>query len=690
MKELPRRNSAVRWVALGFLALGAILVGGIRMADKARQAQPRHIANYTPWSKETIAVAESIPIQDGGRVKPLSTFAGFTLYQIHGDRSMKIDIPNTDEGAKPGKDGKPPHKTIELRPTEWLLDCLFRPHFAVDLPMFRIDNSAVVTALGLTPGAKRDHYSYRDLQAGRAKLDELASTYERITAEKRNGEQQQTIDLAVNTRKLEGLFQYFAFTRGLRLEHAEPGQPQSASMSAILSSASLFSQVIAEAKGQGSDIPVHVKALLEQVVDHANMSRSVLLLYPPDDSESREWTGVGNEIMPVMTGQAANPERSIQRVKLLEELVIAAGRSDAEFRGKLTELGNDTITLAKNRGDYRSVPVEATYYREDWFLKSLVFFILGSLLAGGMWAAGWNSVGRLFAWATGLCTGAGFVLCTIAIVKRSYIMNRPPVGNLYDTIIFIGATIVLLSLIVELLTRRRFGLGIAPMLGASLVMLSRLYEVDDAKDHMDPLVAVLRSNYWLTTHVITIVLGYMAALMAAFISHIYVFMRGTGLDQGDRNLQRTLTRAAYGCVCFALFLSLVGTVLGGVWANDSWGRFWGWDPKENGALLIVLWNLAILHARLGGFLKEWAFHFACVFGSCIVMFSWWHVNFFNTGLHTYGFTSGKGLIWTWYILEILFIVAGCVMWMIQNSLNEARKQQRASHLPPQLNVKSEA
>ena len=86
----------------------------------------------------------------------------------------------------------------------------------------------------------------------------------------------------------------------------------------------------------------------------------------------------------------------------------------------------------------------------------------------------------------------------------------------------------------------------------------------------------------------------------------------------------------------------MGTVLGGIWANDSWGRFWGWDPKENGAMLIVLWCLIILHARMGGYLKEWGLHIASVLGAIVVAFSWWGVNLLGTGLHSYGFTDGIG------------------------------------------------
>jgi ABC-type transport system involved in cytochrome c biogenesis permease subunit len=239
-------------------------------------------------------------------------------------------------------------------------------------------------------------------------------------------------------------------------------------------------------------------------------------------------------------------------------------------------------------------------------------------------------------------------------------MQRPPVGNLYDTIIFIATTVVFFALLIEWLTRRRFALGIAPILGTGLIILARRFELGDAKDHMDPLVAVLDSNFWLTTHVITITLGYSAGLLAAFLSAGCVLVRGLGLDGGDKELRRALSRTVYGMICFTLFLSLVGTVLGGIWANYSWGRFWGWDPKENGALLIVLWTLSILHARLGGFIKDWGVHLASIFTAIVVTFSWWHVNFLGVGLHNYGFTAGKNTIWAFYAGMSAFLIFGFV------------------------------
>lgn len=674
MKDAPtKRNAAVRWVALGFLLIGAALIGGIYLVDKSRQPKPRHIDGYTLWSAETLKIAESIPVQDGGRVKPFSTQAGFAMFQIHGDRSLEIDISDTGKDAKPDKEGKPPHKVVKLKPTAWLLDCLFRPQYAIDLPTFRIDNSAVVKGIGLTPGAKRDRYSYREISSGRDKLLELARSYDSTEQEKRSPEQQQTIDLATNILKFESLLSYFAFTNGVRMESQDGTQSRTAPMSVVMAAAPTIQQTISEAQQRGEEIPLHVRSLLEQVLSGVNYSKNSILLFPPDDPKTREWSSVGNEIMGVMSMNSANPNQAIQRVKLLEELMASAGKGDSEFRTQLTKFRDQSVAQASARGEYRAIPLEVSYYRADWFLNALVYFLLASLLGGVMWTAGQNRTGKVFAWLCGLSTVTGAVYCLIAITQRCIIMQRPPIGNLYDTIICIATTIVLLSLIVELLTRRRFALGLAPIVGAGLILLARLYEIGDAKDHMDPLVAVLRSNYWLTIHVITITMGYTSGLLTALISHIYLFMRATGLDYSDRNLRRSLTRATYGCVCFTLFLSLVGTVLGGVWANDSWGRFWGWDPKENGALLIVLWNLAILHARLGGYLKEWSFHLACVFGSCVVVFSWWHVNFFNTGLHSYGFTSGKNLIWWWYSLEVGYMILGGIAWAVWTLVEHNRK-----------------
>ena len=115
---------------------------------------------------------------------------------------------------------------------------------------------------------------------------------------------------------------------------------------------------------------------------------------------------------------------------------------------------------------------------------------------------------------------------------------------------------------------------------------------------------------------------------------------GLGKTAKADDTYRAVAKMTYGMLGFALFFSVVGTILGGIWANESWGRFWGWDPKENGALLFCLSQLAILHARLGGLLKPFGVAMATILQGGVVAFSWWGVNLLGIGLHSYGFTAG--------------------------------------------------
>jgi ABC-type transport system involved in cytochrome c biogenesis permease subunit len=428
---------------------------------------------------------------------------------------------------------------------------------------------------------------------------------------------------------------------------------------------------IRKSRGHGHEMEPRLRDLLEQVLDSANFAKFGLFIIPPADPKVKQWRSAGNAIMDVMSGDDKDPETAIGDIKALE----SAARSVADetnFRKELVSASDRFQQRAKPRGETRSIAMEASYYRENWFLYAMIFFLIGTLAAFAMWLFGRNAVGSIFTWITLGSTLAGLGYCVTAIVLRCIIMQRPPVGNLYDTIIFIATGAVFLLLIVELITRVRIAIGIAPILGTALIILARRYEVGDAKDHMDPLVAVLDSNFWLTTHVITITLGYCVGLLSAMLSTAYILMRGLNLDDGNASLRRTLTRATYGMLCFTLLLSLVGTVLGGIWANYSWGRFWGWDPKENGALLIVLWVLAILHARLGGYLREWSLHFASVFTAVIITFSWWHVNFLGVGLHNYGFTSGKGAIGAFYAAMLAVIIFGVIAMILEKD-NKARK-----------------
>ena len=224
-------------------------------------------------------------------------------------------------------------------------------------------------------------------------------------------------------------------------------------------------------------------------------------------------------------------------------------------------------------------------------------------------------------------------------------------STLYETVIFISATGVLALLATEYFTKRRVALALAPLMGLGLMLLANQYEELTGNDTMPQLVAVLRDNFWLTVHVLCITLGYTGGLAAALIAHVYIFAKVFAKDRPGSAWYRDIAKMTYGMLCFALLTSLVGTIIGGVWANDSWGRFWGWDPKENGALLICLAQLAILHARMGGMIKAMGISLATIFQGMIIAASWWGVNLLGIGLHSYGFTAGvfNALVAFWLI-----------------------------------------
>ena len=655
-----------RWIVT-VLALGALAVVFMNMVkDVTPKGEAQKVEGYVPWEEKTVELVESLPMQDGGRIKPFSTYAGFEMLGLHGARSMKVE----------GKDGE----VFKLKPTEWLMDTVFRPQMGVNLPTFRVDNSDVLKAIGVEVKGRRDRYSYMEIEPGIPKLLELGQSYEPIEKNLRDPVQQQTIDLAYNVRKYQGMLGYLRFARtGVALEGTGvDGAPDKAvDFSAVMGTAPVVSAELERLKREGQQPPQAMLNFLQQVLEGANYSKYGLFIFPPEDAKLTTWKTAGNAIMESMTMESKDPETDAGDIKALEDVVRADPESEADFRSAFSKFKERVVNRAEKRGEMDHIAMEVTYFKRDYFLNAMVLYIIGTLCALTMWGLGQGWTGKIAYWATFLFTGLAAAISTLAIVQRCLIMERPPVGNLYDTVIFIGTTAVIFALLIEWMSRKRFALGLAPILGTALIILARRYEVGDAADHMDPLVAVLDSNFWLATHVITISLGYSAGLLAATLSCVYVLMRGLDLDGGDKDLRRSLTKAVYGSICLTVFLSLVGTVLGGIWANYSWGRFWGWDPKENGALMIVLWTLAILHARLGGIIKDWGLHLASMFTACVVAFSWWHVNFLGVGLHNYGFTAGKGTIWIFYGVMMLFIAGGVMAMLLERSSKQEKPSSTA-------------
>jgi ABC-type transport system involved in cytochrome c biogenesis permease subunit len=218
-----------------------------------------------------------------------------------------------------------------------------------------------------------------------------------------------------------------------------------------------------------------------------------------------------------------------------------------------------------------------------------------------------------------------------------------------------------------MILERFFKDGIGSVVASSVGFLTLIiaHNLSLGGDTMEMMRAVLDTNFWLATHVVVVTLGYASTFVAGFLAIVYV-ARGVFTKTLSEATAKGLTRMVYGIVCFATLFSFVGTVLGGIWADQSWGRFWGWDPKENGALIIVLWNALILHARWGGLVKERGLMNMAIFGNIVTAWSWFGVNMLGIGLHSYGFMDAA---FKWLMLfnasQLVLIALGLLplgMW----------------------------
>ena len=254
---------------------------------------------------------------------------------------------------------------------------------------------------------------------------------------------------------------------------------------------------------------------------------------------------------------------------------------------------------------------------------------------------------------------AAFVIHTLGLVLRVVITGYAPVTNLYSSAVFTGWVAVLLSLLFEYFQKKGVGSLAASVVGFLTLLVA--HHLADSGDTMEKMRAVLNSNFWLGTHVITIIMGYGATFLAGFLGLIYIvygwLRRGLSKD-----MQKSFHRMIYGAICFSLLFSFVGTVLGGIWADQSWGRFWGWDPKENGALMIVLWTALVLHALRGGMIKTRGLVNLAIIGNVITAWSWFGTNMLGVGLHAYGFMDSA---FFWLVLFWLsqFLIIG-LEWLV--------------------------
>ncbi len=580
-------------------------------ADTTHAHEHVEPSSHAPWTARTLELFGSLPVQDGGRIKPLSTFAGFTMLRLNGKRTLTTFDDQKQE------------------PVEWMLDVLLFPDIAIRQPVFIVSDVDAVSAIGVSIDGKkkRDRWTYGELQPGMPKLFSLAHDYDAVPPKERSTVQQQVVDLASNVMSFLRLARFFEFAHG--------GDAQESDALAL--------------------IPCGVEA-------------------PPDSA----WLTPADALRTIGPKTKLS-ETNAALISGLEALVDK--RTDpAGFESALDSLHTRLVAMAEVRGEYARVPLERTYYKLNLIGWSLSLFVGAFLAVAFSWLRPKN---KLLYRLTALAVFSAAVLLVGAIVLRCMIRGRPPVSTLYETVLFVTGVGTLVALFIEWVYKSRVAISAAAVLGMIGLFVANGYETLDKQDTMPSLVAVLDTNFWLATHVTCITIGYSAGMLAALLGSAYLIGKVFGWKRDDPKFRREQARMVYGVLCFAVIFSTVGTILGGIWANESWGRFWGWDPKENGALLIVLAELVILHARMGGLLRDHGVCMAAAFLGSVVAFSWWGVNLLGVGLHSYGFTSGiHTALWTYYGIQWGIVgLGGIAFWRERTSGAKGVPHAAAANVP---------
>jgi ABC-type transport system involved in cytochrome c biogenesis permease subunit len=608
--------------AAGFLGVyaGTLLMLHRVVRGSAGGDEPEGFASYFPWmvvaaaallvvvamlpqadpaGKAKVQELAELPVQAEGRVKPLDTVARIALAGVSDLQTFK----NENHQTRPAIEWLADAMTSELPGSQ-------RRDASFDHQVFRIENDQVLTLLGL-PRREGLRYSLNEF---RSKIDSLAEEAEKADAlpeKERSVFQAKVLELA---RKVHA-YQQIARLATPRL--VPPAHPRpNADWLTLPQAASEF---------QEKDRP-----------DEATLALFATL-------------------------QAYAKDRPDDFNKNLEK-----------YRSLMATNFPDEVHKAG---------FEAFFNRFAPFYVCMPLYVGVFLLSALSWLGWSRPLNRAAFWLAILA----LVIHTFGLAARMYLQGRPPVTNLYSSAVFIAWMSVLLGLALEVI----FGLGIGNALAGSLGFAGVVIAHNLASgDTLEMMRAVLDTNFWLATHVICVSIGYAATMLAGFLGILYIlaglFTRsddrgwGRGLSTAVVALigalvgtvavviargkaYKSITQMLYGILCFATLFSFVGTVLGGIWADQSWGRFWGWDPKENGALLIVVMNALILHARWAGLVKDRGMAVLAVFGNIITGWSWFGTNQLGVGLHSYGFTSGLALTLTlFWASQVLVICLGLI------------------------------
>lgn len=593
------------------LPLIVLFLGIAYIAYSFKIPQNTSAFDFNTWGR--------LPVLNGGRLKPLDTVARTSLLLLSGKQAVRY------EGKTYGA-------------TEWLIYTLFEPQASQAFPVFEIDDPDVLGSIGIQQTTQR-RFSYTQIEPKLADIERLANQAEPVKPEQRS--RFQTAVTHLHNR--------IALYHKLQLSMQFPF-----AKTAVISLSDFEVQLTPHALQKLKDprLLAQVPTPLMQAFRQLRFLDSAALFYPfPVEKAadaSPEWVSLGRAMVYRLYAQAYHPG-----------LVAYAAMSDA-WRTKDASLFNqyaleytrwlsqsNTTTLQRTRFEF-------IFNSFAPFYRSLVLYLVVFMLVLTFWLTGKKEFNQAAFYLLVLA----FTVHTGGLIARMVLQGRPPVTNLYSSAIFVGWVAVFLGIILERLYKRGIGSLTASLIGFLTLIIA--HHLAASGDTLEMMRAVLDSNFWLATHVVSITIGYGSTFLSGFMATVYILRNR--FDRGwNSELASTFERMVYGIVCFSCLLSFIGTILGGIWADQSWGRFWGWDPKENGALLIVLWNVFILHARWGGYAKGSNLMRFALLGNMITALSWFGVNMLGIGLHSYGFMD-KAFIWL-----LLFIVTQFLLLSISYS-----------------------
>ncbi len=378
--------------------------------------------------------------------------------------------------------------------------------------------------------------------------------------------------------------------------------------------------------------------------------KALKFIPPSNNSESGEWLSPFDFIL---KGIPANENQEAILNSLQMYLANRLAGNDLEMSSALNRYEMALSTFQGINVKVDNLKKETWMNRVNLFYISLGLYLLSFIFLSISWMIKPILLNRV----AYLLLISGTVMHGYGIFLRMQIMERPPVTTLYESVIFVSLIIMTLAVLLEYFRKDGLGIFVGSVSGSVLHYVGFSYAADG--DTLGMLVAVLNSNFWLATHVTTITIGYGASLMAGCVGHLYLIQEIRGVNSASL---KSIFNNLFGITLLALFFTLFGTILGGIWADQSWGRFWGWDPKENGALLIVLWQLMMIHMRLSGLAKPKEFALGMALNNIIVALAWFGVNLLQVGLHSYGFDDGVARNLFMFIgFEIIFCL-GTYYW----------------------------